>query len=271
MWVGAVDRRLLDLALEGSAAVFLGELRKELSLGLRRNFQLGRQLMTPALTARLSTESVRQFTVDGSEQDPAKTREGLGFAGAERWFPGGWQAAIGAVGHLWHVPGRDQSTLGASLHVHKENRAGVRQGGASLVWTGLYRRVAWESEASARIGPLRLRPRIRFGWGEHLPLQSTFPLGGEDGFPGLHIGERRGDRELLLDLLITYPFKGPFVGRVEIAGGRSALGGPAFSTDGWIAGGRVGVGAETPVGPVRFEYGASKGRDAVFVRLGRWF
>jgi hypothetical protein len=116
-----------------------------------------------------------------------------------------------------------------------------------------------------------LRPRIRFGWGEHLPLQSTFPLGGEDGFPGLHIGERRGDRELLLDLLITYPFKGPFVGRVEIAGGRSALGGPAFSTDGWIAGGRVGVGAETPVGPVRFEYGASKGRDAVFVRLGRWF
>ena len=32
------------------------------------------------------------------------------------------------------------------------------------------------------------------------------------------------------------------------------------------------VGADTPVGPVRFEYGvALHGRNAVFVRLGRWF
>jgi hypothetical protein len=35
---------------------------------------------------------------------------------------------------------------------------------------------------------------------------------------------------------------------------------------------RAGVGAETPVGPVRLEYGvANGGRGAVFVRLGRWF
>ena len=34
MWVGAVDRRLFDLALEGSSALFLGEFRKELYLGL---------------------------------------------------------------------------------------------------------------------------------------------------------------------------------------------------------------------------------------------
>ena len=67
MWVGAVDRRLFHLALEGSTALFLGEFRKEVYLGFRRNYQLGRQLMTPAFTTRLATESVRRFDPDGEE------------------------------------------------------------------------------------------------------------------------------------------------------------------------------------------------------------
>jgi hypothetical protein len=123
-----------------------------------------------------------------------------------------------------------------------------------------------------RIGPIRLRPRVRLGWGEDLPLQATFPLGGDDGFPGLHIGELRGDREVFVDLLLTYPLKAPFVGRLEAAAGRSATGGDLIADDGWVGGARIGLGAETPVGPVRFEYGlATEGRSAFFVRLGRWF
>ena len=271
MWVGAVDRRLLDLALEGSAAGFLGELRKELNLGFRRHFQIGRQLMTPAVTARLSSESVRQFTAEGDELNPLKTREAFGFGGVERPFLNGWQAAAGVVAHAWEEPAAHRSTLGATLRLAKEYRTGFRAAEGSLIWAGRYRRVAVTADASARIGLLRLRPRLRFGWGEDLPLQSTFTLGGEDGFPGLHIGERRGDRELLVDLLVTYPLKGPFVARLELAAGRSGFGGPAFTTEDWLAGGRIGIGAETPVGPVRFEYGMSGNRDAFFVRLGRWF
>jgi outer membrane translocation and assembly module TamA len=39
-----------------------------------------------------------------------------------------------------------------------------------------------------------------------------------------------------------------------------------------VGGVRAGIGAETPVGPLRFEYGRATGdRDALFVRLGRWF
>ena len=271
MWVGAVDRRLLDLALEGSAAGLIGELRKELNVGFRRQLQLGRQLMTPALTIRLSSESVRRFNEAGDELNSARTREAFGFAGAERALSRDWQVAVGAVGHVWHQPARDRSTLGGALRILKEDPTGLRVAEASLIWAGIYRRVAVTSDASARLGALRLRPRIRFGWGEDLPLQSSFQLGGEDGFPGFHIGERRGDRELLLDLLLTYPLRGPFVGRLELAAGRSAIGGPAFTTADWIAGGRIGVGAETPVGPVRFEYGMAGDRDAFFVRLGRWF
>jgi NTE family protein len=272
MWVGAVDRRVLELALEGSGALFIGEFRKELYLGFRRNYQLGRQLMTPALTARLATESVRRFTPDGDEIDPAKTREAVGFLGVERAFEKGWEAALGAVGHAWHEPGRDRSTLGGTARVVKASRSRGRVLEAGLTWTGLYRRAEFVGEASGKIGPIRLAPRVRLGWGEHLPLPATFPLGGDDGFPGLHLGERRGDREALVGLMLTYVLKGPFVGRVELVTGRSALGGPVLDTDGWIAGARAGIGAETPVGPVRFEYGlTSGGRGAVFVRLGRWF
>jgi len=272
MWVGAVDRRVFDLALEGSTALFLGEFRKELYLGFRRNYQLGRQLMTPAFTTRLATESVRRFDPDGDELGTAFTREALGFLGVERSFVGGWRLALGLRAHAWHEPGRNRSTLGVGAQGVKAGRSGGQVVGVDLIWTGLYHRAAFDGIASVRTGPLRLEPRLRVGWGERLPLQATFPLGGEDGFPGLHIGERRGDREVVLSALLTYALKGPFVGRLELAAGRSAFGGEILASGGWLAGVRAGVGAETPVGPVRFEYGLTQnGREAVFVRLGRWF
>ncbi|MEP7226234.1 MAG: patatin-like phospholipase family protein [Gemmatimonadales bacterium] len=272
MWVGAVDRQALDLALEGSTALFLGEFRKELYLGLRRNFQLGRELMRPTFTTRLATESVRRFELDGDEIGTAFTREVLGFLGVERLFAAGWRLALGLNGHAWHEPGRNRSTLGVGAQGIKAGHSGEQVLGVDLIWTGLYHRAAFDGEVAIKTGGLRVEPRLRVGWGESLPLQSTFPLGGEDGFPGLHIGERRGDRELVLSALLTYALKGPFVGRIELAAGRSAFGGDLLASDGWLAGARVGLGAETPVGPLRFEYGLTHaGREAVFVRLGRWF
>jgi NTE family protein len=272
MWVGAVDRQVLNLALEGSTALFLGEFRKELYLGLRRNYQVGRELMTPAFTTRLATESVRRFEPDGDELGTAFTREALGFLGVERSFDAGWRLALGLSGHAWHEPGRNRSTLGVGAQAIKAGRSGEQVLGLDLLWTGIYHRAAVDGEFSIKTGALSLAPRLRAGWGERLPLQGTFQLGGEDGFPGLHIGERRGDREFVLSALLTYALKGPFVGRIELATGRSAFGGGLLASDGWLAGARVGLGAETPVGPLRFEYGLTHtGREAVFVRLGRWF
>ena len=76
----------------------------------------------------------------------------------------------------------------------------------------------------------------------------------------------------MLDLLLATPIRGPLLARVELAVGRSAAGGPFLDSEGWDVGVRAGVGADTPLGPVRFEYGlATRGRDALFVRFGRWF
>ena len=124
----------------------------------------------------------------------------------------------------------------------------------------------------AQVGKLEIRPRVRVGWGSALPLQATFPLGGSDGFPGLHLGERRGDREAFASTLLTYPFVGPVLIRIELAGGSTAMGGTALPGRGWLFGARGGLGLETPVGPVHADYGYnSLHRGAVVVRVGRWF
>ncbi len=272
MWAGAVERRLFNLALEGSTALFLGDFRQELYLGLRRNYQLARQLMTPTFTTRLALESVRRFDARGEELNPATTREAIGFLGVERAFEPGWLLAVGVTGHAWHEPGQDQATLGVTARGLRADasRVAVLQGG--LLWTGLYQRADFEGSTSLRTGRFQLRPRLRLGWGDGLPLSLTFPLGGEDGFPGLHLGERRGDREALLGLMFSYDLVGPFLARLEVATGRSAFDGGLLDSEGWLTGVRAGVGARTPVGPVRVEYGITNGgRDAVFVRLGRWF
>jgi NTE family protein len=272
LWAGAVDRRLFNLALEGSTVLLLGDFRQELSVGMRRNYQLGRQLMTPTATVRLALESVQRFDNDGDELNPATTREGIGFLGVERVFGRNWQFALGAVGHAWHEPGRSRSTLGLTVRGLKTTSSRLPLLGGSLLWTGLYHRADFEAVASLTLGLLQLHPRIRFGWGERLPFQARFPLGGDEGFPGLHLGERRGDREALLSVPVTYELAGPFVARMELVTGRSALGGPVLDSDGWMTGLRVGLGARTPIGPIRAEYGvANNGRGALFVRLGRWF
>ena len=273
MWLGVVDRRSLGRALEGSAALLLGELRGELSLGFRRSFQIGRQLMTPTVTVRLTSEDVRRFDADGDELSDVPTREALGFAGAERALPGGWELAAGVRGHAWREPGRgDHSTVGLVASVGRVSRNRGRTVLVETIWTGLYSRAALEAEMPVALGTVRMIPRLRLGWGDDLPLQLRLPLGGADGFPGLHIGERRGDREAMLGLMFVVPLRGPLIGRIELAGGRTGVGGDFLDGEGWVGGVRAGLGAETPVGPVRFEYGyGTEDRGALFVRIGRWF
>ena len=273
MWAGLVDRRLAGRALEGSTALFLGELRRELLVGLRRNYQVGRQLFQPTLEVRLANEDVRRFDAHGDERGPAVTREAVGFAGIERPLGVGWDLGLGVEARAWDEPRRAaRSTIGGIARVTAATRQRGRVLRAEAQWTGMYQRLAFEASTGSRWGVVRLTPRLRLGWGDGLPLQLGFPLGGEDGFPGYHIGERRGDREAMVGLLFTVPIQGPLLARMELATGGTDARSPRFTGGGWTAGIRAGLGAETPVGPVRFEYGvALRGRDALFVRIGRWF
>ena len=272
MWLGAVER-MLPGGIEGSAALLLGNLRKDASLGIRRAAPAAGTEFVPALTLRLGRENLRLFDAAGDEAGLARTREALVFGGIERELGEGWSAAAGGIAHWWR--NSDLTTdraLGGVARVSLGARSVDHELDAELAWTDRYRRGTLVLDPALRAGRVRLRPRARIGWGEDLPAQLAMPLGGDDGFPGLHLGERRGDREAMVALQLAYPVIGPVLIQVEGAVGRTALGGELLGDDGWLAGIRGGIGADTPVGPLRFEYGRSTGgRDAVFVRLGRWF
>jgi len=216
---------------------------------------------------------VRRFDQARAELVPLATREARGFAGLERSLGRGWVAALGASAIAWREPGLPSAyAAGGTLQITQADHSANRGLLASVEITPTLQRVAVDASPEFRAGPLGLRPIVRIGWGRRLPLQYSFPLGGTDGFPGMHIGELRGNREAMGGAELTVQLKGAVVLVLEGATGRAATGGPLLDSDGWVAGARAGVGADTPIGPMRVDYGfASGNRHALRVRLGRWF
>jgi NTE family protein len=273
MWLGGIERGTLLPRVENSVTLVLGELRQEFSLGLRP-LTHGQHALRTVLWGRLAREEVRQFTPKGGNAPNVQTGEAMGFLGFEHSFGRRWLASAGGFGHLWDAPG---STRDDGLGGMARLSSGPRYS-ASGIWTegvltNAYRRVQVEARQVVAVGwQVRVTPSLRFGWGEDLPLQQTFSLGGYDGFPGLNIGERRGDRELLAQVLVTRKVLGPLSVRVTAVSGQTAFGGQTLPRGRWQAGGRLGVGAETALGPIRVEYGVERtGRNSVLIRVGEWF
>ncbi len=273
MWAGGVDRAFLGQRLEASVAIALGELRQDLDAGLRPA-TIGNRRLRPALTLQLAREQIRRFDRAGVQLRPLRTRELVGFAGLEQGLGARWQVAAGLRGHTWHDPlVGDRSAIGGVLSVTSGGRPAEPGVHAEGVLTARYRRVAMDASTRVHLATrLVLVPSLRYGWGRSLPLASTLMLGGFEGFPGLHVGELRGDREAFAGVTLLYRFFGVVEARAEGAVGKTATGGAAVPGGKWEYGGRFGLGANTPIGPIRVEYGRSRGgRDAMFVRLGEWF
>jgi NTE family protein len=181
---------------------------------------------------------------------------------------------VGGFAHTWDAPGPAVTNgLGGLLRISSGPRYRSTGIWGEGVLTNTYRRVEVEARQDIGLGAgIRVAPGVRFGWGEDLPLQRTFPLGGMDGFPGFNIGERRGNREVLGQVLLTRRLVGPVQVRLSAVSGKTASGGSTVPHGRWETGGRLGLGAETPIGPIRVEYGLARGgRNGVFLRLGEWY
>jgi NTE family protein len=273
LWLGALDRAVLRTSLEGGVLLSLGRFEQALDIGLRKNVRVGSLFVTPALTLRGFDDDIREFDGRGNELPELETDGLVAFLGLEQLLPRGWSLAIGGEARVWDEPNvTDRAAAGVHGRVEKVGRTAERLFLAEGIWTDRFRRAEFEGIVTLSVGTLRIRPRFRLGWGEDLPLDLQFPLGGDQGFPGLHLGERRGSREMIIGTIVTHPIKRIVHARLEIVAGRSALDGPLLDSDGWLAGVRIGIGADTPVGPIRLDYGVTQdNRDALFIRLGRWF
>lgn len=272
LWLGTVNRALFVQGLEGSAFLFLGRFRQELFAGLRNIKRLGSYGVTPALSASGAFEDVRQFDAQGNEQPAIPVDELVGFLGLERRFHGRWSVAFGFEARLWNEADISDRAAGGHLRVVRTSRNAESRLVADVVATAVYRRVAVLLAPTFDVDRWSLRPYARLGWGEGLPAQLQFPLGGMAGFPGLHIGERLGDREFDLGLIARHTIKGLVFVSGEVAVGRTAFGGGLLAGNGWLLGGRIGLGADTPFGPIGVDYGLTDGgRNLLLFRYGRWF
>lgn len=296
LWAGALDRQLPVLSGEGSALLLLGRYRSDLLLAARRPTLLGQPAFSPVGTLQFGGEDLRRFDADGLELAVDDVREVVATAGVERQLSEGFRVVAAGEWRSWRDTDlltrlrNDGTAIGGRITVEKLTGDRRRLARLDLAATDVYSLAALDVRFRGAIGPFRLEHQVRVGVGEDLPAQLTFPLGGEDGFPGLHLGERRGDRELSTALTFSRRLFGPLRLRLTGAVGRSTFArdpgtagvaprdpgfhviGPLFGREGWLFGARVGVGTDTPLGPVRVEYGWNDiGRQAVFLRVGRWF
>jgi NTE family protein len=274
-----LDRRLFGRAYEGSATLGVGTLLNDLDLGLRRYFGVGRAWLAPTLTVHLENQALTLYDSAGQDVGRADTRQGVLFAGIEHGATSGWVFGVGVDGRLWKdgdatAAGGSPSTTGSSggIRVSARDMRGVWTTEGEMIWSTTFQRVGLATSYAVKLGRWTVTPIARVGWGEDLPLQDQFPLGGSEGFPGLAVEELRGNREVFTALEVSHPISGSLRWELLAAAGRSANGGDLFAVSDWLGGLRAGLAVETPVGDVVAAYGrTTTGIDNVFVRIGRWF
>lgn len=273
VWLGGIERRGRAGDIELSALLTLARFHREAELGARLFTGLTRFAVTPKAQLFLTNDVIRKFEVRGVEDTRDEVPEARLWLGVERPFGSGWHVTVAAEPVTWKVRGIDRNwALGGRLVVVRRREPEARRVFGDLQWNTTWIRGEAEAALRATTGPLVLEPRLRAAWGRDLPPHQSFLLGGDDGFPGLQRHELRGDREAMASLQAIYRLIGPLDLRFQVAAGRIATGGSLLDNRDWRTGARLGVGVETPIGPIHFETGwGTGGRKASLVRIGRWF
>jgi NTE family protein len=280
LWIGGIDRTLLNGDAEGVALVRLGTYEQDIDVFMRRRALVQKTYVPFAIEAQLKHESVRLFSGDG-ELPSAETRELVGFVGLKQDpHVDLWQGEIGFDARLWREPLRDtRGTFG--LRASAFRAASEYEMGSIVELLAFYdfQRARFDISRRWHIADeMDLTAELRSGWGNRLPIQETFALGGEDGFAGFRIGELRGTQEVFGSFLIRRKLNALLHVRFElmsgeVANGYGVLNRVPTTTSGELFGGvRAGLEATTPIGPIRVEEGvANTGQRAILIRVGRWF
>jgi NTE family protein len=280
LWFGGVDRTLLNGDAEGVGVVHLGTYEQDVDAFVRRRALVGKTYVPFTVEGQLRHELVRLFSGDG-EQPSAETREAIGFIGLKQDARAGvWEGEVGLDARAWREPLRNTrgtfGIRGSLFFARSEYEMGTIA--EMLAFTDFQRGRVDASRLWHLAGGMDVTGRVRLGWGNRLPIQETFALGGDDGFAGFRIGELRGSQEAFSSLLVRKRLNALLHVRVEammgtVASGYGVLTRVPTTTSGELFGGvRAGLEAATPVGPIRVEEGiANTGQRAILIRVGRWF
>jgi len=268
-WVGLLDRGATLAGIEGSAIINLDELRQGVNAALRPAV-VGNRLVRPVLSVKIEGESVRLYDSSGVRQASVRDREVRGFLGLEHEFGGRGVLGLGGTGYVGDADVPEPSGTGLEMYFASGPRYRATGAFSEFTWTSGYTRFSLEAKQRFKIGALNLIPEMQYGVGDALPPHLTIMLGGYEGFPGFHIGERRGECVLLFRLTAYERLIGPFSLRLQGATGQVSDPDGGLPQGNWLVGGRIGLGLDTPIGDVRVEYGRNtEDRDQFFVRIGQ--
>lgn len=287
-WAGVVDRRLLGRPLEGAIRGTAGQWEQEAALELRKGVEDVRDARSPWVLLGWTRADVRLFDARGVELPRSaipRVQDRRALAGVDllRWARA--EVQVAALVRDWKpdrgdvaLPAPDVTQRATTGGVALRVRAGDGESGARGVvrvegeWTPRYARGVVEAHRAAG-GLWQAAGTVRVGLvGRDAPLTTWLPLGGSDGFAGLRIGERLGRAEAFASMDASRAVLGPVRLQLTLMGGQVTTD-VARPLDGaWLAGARVGLGAETPIGPMRVQYGVNGDRRTQwYLRAGRWF
>ncbi|MEP6745380.1 MAG: patatin-like phospholipase family protein [Gemmatimonadota bacterium] len=283
MWTGAVLRDPVTRTFEFTGIVTFGGLRRDIQGAARRRISmLGRPSLLAGFFA--GQEEIPFFTTEGDRFARPQISQAVGTMGWEWQVGGSWLFRLAGEARAWSdTSNAGHEALGGIFAAQRATDDGEILSAIEINASRRFQRLALQWKEPIEVGRWIVTPALRFGTiqGDEIPPQLTFPLGGSDGFPGLHLLERRGDHEAFVETSASYQLDGSLRVVVEVAVGDARMESPGaaralFRGEGWLVGGRVGLGIRpTPLGPVRLEYGATNVRgdyrDQVFLRVGRWF
>jgi hypothetical protein len=283
MWAGGVLRDPVTRTFELTGLTTFGGLRRDVQAAARRRIYLPTR---PSFMAGIfaGQQQIPFFAPEGLPTFRPRLSEATGTLGFE-WAPGtSWLFRLSGQARAWSdTADAGHQTLDGVLLLQRSSVDGEILSTVEVEFGRQFQREALVWHQPINAGRWTFTPGIRAGIirGTEVPLQLTFPLGGTDGFPGLHLFERRGGNEAMVTAAVSYQLTGPMAIRVELSAGdvradSADFARPLFQGRDWLLGGRVGLGIKnSPLGPVRLEYGATSVagdyRDQVFLRVGRWF
>jgi NTE family protein len=279
IWIGAVDRSFFNGDAEGAVVLRLGSYAQDATAFVRRRALVSTTYVPFTVSASAQHESIRLFSGE-SELPSGETRGVGGFVGLRQdRVPGEWRYEAGLDARAWREPSRDaRGGFGARLSIFRARTEYEMGSIVELIGLNDFQRARFDVSSLGMIGGVETRLRLRAGWGNRLPLQHTFSLGGDDGFAGFRLGELRGSQEVFGSVLFKVPVNPTLKLRLEAMAGAVGTGygflEPVDSTRYGKpnAGVRAGVEVDTPLGPIRVEAGINgQWRRAMLIRVGHWF
>lgn len=278
LWIGGVNRSLFRGDAEAVGLIKLGTYQQEVFAMVRRRALVGKSFLPVTLQGRLMHESIRYFLGAG-ELPAVEARELSGFLGLHQdRLPGQWRYEGGFEARAFRVSGREtRGAAGVRLAAFQALNEYETGSSAEAIVLNDFQRLRVDAARHWAVGASDARLRVRVGWGNRLPTHQTFALGGDEGFAGLRLGEIRGTQEFFTSLLFRRPM-GAIHARVEFMAGQVGVGHGLFASVAgtesgrWRAGVRVGIEANSIIGPIRVEEGFElTGGRALLVRVGHWF